>query len=132
MSIIDKIISTEATRRNVKLMLPILVYWAKTGQKGHTYGDLIKAIGKKKFSGIGHALYAVQNVLNALAKQEDCEIPTLNSLCKNAKTNLPSEGFEFVEPKYNELRNKRVYVEGLDSKAVNYPTLELGVTQIGT
>lgn len=44
MSIIDKTISTEATRRNVKLMLPVLVYWAKTGQKEHTYGDLISAI----------------------------------------------------------------------------------------
>lgn len=85
MSIIDKTISTEATRRNVKLMLPVLVYWAKTGQKEHTYGDLISAIGKERFSGIGHALYAVQSVLNALAEQEDCDIPTLNSLCKNAK-----------------------------------------------
>lgn len=121
MSIIDKTISTEATRRNVKLMLPVLVYWAKTGQKEHTYGDLISAIGKERFSGIGHALYAVQSVLNALAEQEDCDIPTLNSLCKNAKTNLPSEGFEFIEPKYNELGDgKRIFVEGLDSKAINY------------
>ena len=121
MSIIDKTISTEATRRNVKLMLPVLVYWAKTGQKEHTYGDLISAIGKERFSGIGHALYAVQSVLNALAEQEDCDIPTLNSLCKNAKTNLPSEGFEFIEPKYNELgEGKRIFVEGLDSKAINY------------
>ena len=36
---------------------------------------------------------------------------------------LPSEGFEFVSPKYNQLdeAGKRVFVEGLDSKALNYP-----------
>ena len=36
---------------------------------------------------------------------------------------LPSEGFEFVSPKYNSLddNGKRVFVEGLDSKAINYP-----------
>ena len=53
----------------------------------------------------------------------DKNIPTLNSLCKNAKTMLPSEGFEFVSPKYNQLDEdgKRVFVEGLDSKAFNYP-----------
>ena len=124
MSIIDNVISTEATRQNVRLMLPILIHWAKSGHNEHTYGDLIHAIGKSKFSGIGHALYAVQEVLNNLSKKAgNKNIPTLNSLCKNAKTMLPSEGFEFVSPKYNQLdeAGKRVFVEGLDSKALNYP-----------
>ena len=31
MDIIDSVISTEATRRNVRLMLPIMIHWAKTG-----------------------------------------------------------------------------------------------------
>lgn len=124
MSLIDNVISTEATRQNVRLMLPILIHWAKSGHNEHTYGDLIHAIGKSKFSGIGHALYAVQEVLNNLSKKAgNKNIPTLNSLCKNAKTMLPSEGFEFVSPKYNQLdeAGKRVFVEGLDSKALNYP-----------
>lgn len=124
MSIIDNVISTEATRQNVRLMLPVLIHWAKSGHNEHTYGDLIHAIGKSKFSGIGHALYAVQEVLNALSRKAgNKEIPTLNSLCKNAMTMLPSEGFEFVSPKYNQLDEdgKRVFVEGLDSKACNYP-----------
>ena len=124
MNIIDDVISTEATRQNVRLMLPVLIHWAKSGHNAHTYGDLIHAIGKSKFSGIGHALYAVQEVLNALSsKSGNKDIPTLNSLCKNAKTMLPSEGFEFVSPKYNKLDEvgKRVFVEGLDSKACNYP-----------
>ena len=42
MDIIDNVISTEATRRNVRLMLPIMIHWAKTGQKEHTYDDLIQ------------------------------------------------------------------------------------------
>lgn len=124
MSLIDNVISTEATRQNVRLMLPILIHWAKSGHNEHTYGDLIHAIGKSKFSGIGHALYAVQEVMNALSKNAgNKDIPTLNSICKNAKTMLPSEGFEFVSPKYNQLDEdgKRVFVEGLDSKACNYP-----------
>lgn len=105
-------------------MLPVLIHWAKSGHNAHTYGDLIHAIGKSKFSGIGHALYAVQEVLNSLSKKTgNKDIPTLNSLCKNAKTMLPSEGFEFVSPKYNKLdeAGKRVFIEGLDSKACNYP-----------
>lgn len=123
MNIIDDVIGTEATRKNVRLMLPVMIHWAKTGHNEHTYGDLAHAIGKSKFSGIGHALYSVQEVLNELSDKTNREIPTLNSLCKNAKTMLPSEGFEFVSPRYNDLdeNGKRIFVEGLDSKAINYP-----------
>ena len=36
---------------------------------------------------------------------------------------LPSEGFEFVSPQYNDLdeNGKRVFVKGLDSNAMNFP-----------
>lgn len=123
MDIIDNVISTEATRRNVRLMLPIMIHWAKTGHKEHTYDDLIHAIGKQKFSGIGYALGCVQNVLEELSRMTKRDIPPLNSLCKNAKTMLPSDGFGYVSKKYNSLddNGKRVFVEGLDSNAINYP-----------
>lgn len=123
MNIIDNAISTEATRKNVRLMIPVIIHWAKTGHNEHTYGDLAHAIGKSKFSGIGHALYFVQQVLDNLSTKSSREIPTLNSLCKNAKTMLPSEGFEFVSPQYNDLdeNGKRVFVKGLDSNAMNFP-----------
>ena len=123
MNIIDNAISTEATRNNVRLMIPVMIHWAKTGHNEHTYGDLAHAIGKSKFSGIGHALYFVQQVLDNLSTKSSREIPTLNSLCKNAKTMLPSEGFEFVSPQYNYLdeNGKRVFVKGLDSNAMNFP-----------
>lgn len=123
MNIIDDAISTEATRKNVRLMIPVMIHWAKTGHNEHTYGDLAHAIGKSKFLGIGHALYFVQQVLDNLSTKSCREIPTLNSLCKNAKTMLPSEGFEFVSPQYNDLdeNGKRVFVKGLDSNAMNFP-----------
>ena len=123
MNIIDDAISTEATRNNVRLMIPVMIHWAKTGHNEHTYGDLAHAIGKSKFSGIGHALYFVQQVLDNLSTKSSREIPTLNSLCKNSKTMLPSEGFEFVSPQYNYLdeNGKRVFVKGLDSNAMNFP-----------
>ena len=133
MNIIEETISTEATRRNVRLMIPVMVHWAKTGHNEHSYGDLIHAIGKSHFSGIGHALYAVQEVLNALSKQSGKKIPTLNSLCKNTKTMLPSEGFEFVSPKYNELdeNGKRKFVTGLDTDALNFPFWDWVLKELG-
>lgn len=133
MNIIEKTISTEATRRNVRLMIPVMVHWAKTGHNEHSYGDLIHAIGKTQFSGIGHALYAVQKVLNALSEQTGRGIPTLNSLCKNAKTMLPSDGFEFVSPKYNELddNGKRKFVTGLDTDAIKYPFWDWVLKELG-
>jgi len=123
MDIIHTVVGTEATRENVRLMLPVLIHWAKTGQDNHTYGDLTHAIGKSKFSGIGHALYSVQAVLEELAKRTGKnDIPTLNSLCKNSKTFLPSEGFEYVSPKYKGMNEneKSIFVEGLDSRAIKY------------
>lgn len=121
-NIIDDIIPTEATRKNVRAMLPVLVYWAKTGQTNHTYGDLTRAIGKTKFSGIGYSLYAIQTVLNELSDITGRYIPTLNSLAKNSKTRIPSEGFEFVSKTYNDqdYNGKLTFVEGLDSKATKY------------
>lgn len=122
MDIINRVIETKRTRDNVRLMIPVLIHWAKTGHNRSTYGNLTHAIGKTKFSGIGHSLYAVQKVLNKLSEETRREIPTLNSLCKNSKTMLPAEGFEYVSVNYNALEDnaKRIFVEGLDSKAISY------------
>ena len=124
--IIVQAVKTDKTRKNVRLMIPIMVHWAKTGQKHHTYGELIHAIGKETFSGIGHALYSVQCVidqLNDTIEDINKKVPTLNSLCKNAKNMLPSEGFEYVESNYNELspEGKELFVDGLDNRAIEYP-----------
>lgn len=122
-NIIDTVVTTEKSRKIVRIMIPLLIRWAKLGLTNKTYGDINKALGYEKFSGIGHQLYSVQNVIDALSEKFDREIPTLNCLVKNASSMLPSEGFEFVSEKYNELdeAGKRVFVAGLDSDAVNYP-----------
>lgn len=122
MDIINTVVKTKRTRDNVRLMIPVLIHWAKTGQNRRTYGELTHAIGKTKFSGIGHSLYAVQEVINKLSEETGREIPTLNSLCKNSKSMLPAEGFEYIEANYNKWKEKakRIFVEGLDSKAISY------------
>ncbi len=122
-NIIDTVVTTEKSRKIVRIMIPLLIRWAKLGLTNKTYGDINKALGYEKFSGIGHQLYSVQNVIDALSEETGRDIPTLNSLAKNATTMLPSEGFEFVSEKYNELDDagKRVFVAGLDSDAVNFP-----------
>ena len=89
MNIIDKVISTPATRSNVRRAIPVLVYWATTGQTNRRYNDLIKALGYARFSGIGHVLGCIQEVINALAKETGKSIPTLNTLCKrDGKTTM--------------------------------------------
>lgn len=127
MDIINTVVETKRTRDNVRLMIPVFIHWAKTGQNRRTYGDLTHAICKTKFSGIGYSLYAVQKVLNRLSEEEKNkgkvkEIPTLNSFCKKSKSMLPAEGFEYIEPNYNKWKDKakRIFVEGLDSKAISY------------
>lgn len=52
MDIINTVVETKRTRDNFRLMIPVLIHWAKTGQNRRTYGDLTHAIGKTKFSGI--------------------------------------------------------------------------------
>lgn len=126
MNIIDKVISTEATRANVRKAIPVLVYWATTGQTNRRYNDLIKALGYNRFSGIGHVLGCIQEVIDALSKETGKTIPTLNTLCKrDGKTDndmLPADGFDYVEPNYSSLsdESKKAFVTGLDRRAVDY------------
>lgn len=126
MDIIDKVISTQATRANVRRAIPVLVYWATTGQTNRRYNDLIKALGYTRFSGIGHVLGCIQEVINALTKETGKTIPTLNTLCKrDGKTDddmLPADGFDYVEPNYSSLsdESKKAFVAGLDRRAVEY------------
>lgn len=47
MNYIDTTIHTVATQANVKNAIPVLIYWAKSGQIEHTYDDLIKSLAYK-------------------------------------------------------------------------------------
>jgi hypothetical protein len=46
----------------------------------NTYGDLIKELGMTRFSGIGYVLGSIDDVLKALGKKINQDIPTLNAL----------------------------------------------------
>lgn len=126
MNIINIVITTEATRLNVRRAIPVLVYWASTEQTNCRYNDLIKALGSTRFSGIGHVLGCVQEVIGTLAKETGRKIPTLNTLCKReGKTEndmLPADGFDYVEPNYSSLsdESKKAFVAGIDSRVVEY------------
>ena len=80
MNYIENAITTEATLANIRKAIPVLIYWAKSGQTELTYDDLIKSLGYKRFSGIDHVLGAAQEVFNLLVDKKDKDIPTLNSL----------------------------------------------------
>lgn len=133
MDIIDTIILTEKTRENVRKAIPVLIHWAQTGQTNHTYSDLIIALGKNRFSGVGHVLGMVQDVIEALAEKLETKIPTLNSLIKDKTTGLPAAGFSYVEPSYNTWSDegKRIFVKGLDEEAINYPHWNMILDELG-
>lgn len=122
MNIIDSVIDTEKTRRNVRIMLPIMIHWAKTGQNHHTYDELIKALGYKQFSGIGYPLGRIQDVIDKLNSVSNKEIPTLNTMVKKTPGGLPSYGFEYVEKQYADCSQleKREMVTLCDNRACSY------------
>ena len=132
-NIIDTVVSTPRSRELVRLIIPILIRWAKSGKTDSTYGDLIHALGMVRYSGIGRQLGDVQNVIDALQPMSDVHIPTLNSLVKSRITKLPSDGFDFVSKKYSSLdtAGKIVFVEGLDSNAIKFKRWDWVLEQLG-
>lgn len=133
MNIIDSTIPTEATRNNVKAMLPVLIHWAKSGQTHHTYEDIANAIGKKRGTWIGHVLGCIQDVIDALSKQSGRNIPTLNALVNQKSTGLPADGFEYVSKKYREMssQDKRIYVDGLNKRTCEYTHWDWVLSALG-
>lgn len=121
-NIIDSTIKTHRSRELMRLIIPILIQWAKSGKTDATYGELIHLLGMKAFTAIGDQLENVQKVLNALQKESGVIIPTLNSLVKSKASNLPSDGFGSISKRYNELNKeeKKIFVAGLDSKAIKF------------
>ncbi len=121
--IIDEVIPQERSRELARLIIPILIRWAKQGQTNKTYNHLIKELGYKIFSGIGKQLGKVDQVFKRFREETgDNNIPMLNSLVKDKNTMLPSEGFSIVYPNYENMTNeeKKLLVIGLDTKAIEY------------
>ncbi len=121
--ILEKTIPTEKMRAIVSTMIPHLIRWAQNGETDKTYLDMIHILNMPRWSGIGRALGSVEDVMQVLRKDSGkSDIPSLNALCKNTSTKLPSEGFSYVYKEYDKMpvEAKRIFVEGVNQKAVKY------------
>lgn len=130
--IIDAIVPTPRSQELVRLIIPILIRWAKSGKTDMTYGDLNMAVVGRRQYRLGHQLGQVHKVIDELQSRSGIEIPTLNTLVKNQK-GFPSPGFVVVYPHYNKLNDeeKRVFVEGMDSKAIKFKRWDWVLNQLG-
>ncbi len=120
-NLIKNICNTKRTAELVSLSIPILVRWAKSGITTNTYGDLIKELGMKRFSGIGHTLGCVEDVISALRQETGEQIPTLNALV-HGKDGIPSYGFSYVYTDYDSypLEVKKALVNAENAKTIGY------------
>ena len=120
-NLIAEVCKTEKTIKNVSLAIPILIRWAQSGVTTATYADLIHEMGMTRFSGIGHVLGYIEDVLAELRKATKRTIPTLNALVRG-KTGLPSDGFSYVFSEYDSYpyNVKRALADKLNADAVAY------------
>ena len=104
-------------------MIPVLVRWAQTSwDRTHYYSDLTKAIGLKT-NQIGRMMGEVQTILDKYFESIGSkEKITLNALVVNKGSNLPSDGFDFVNSNYSKLSpdSKRGEVMKLNRVAHEY------------
>lgn len=124
-NLIKEICETAKTIDNVKKAIPILIRWAQNGITNNHYKDLNRELGYTTFSGIGHVLGCVEIVIKELSATPEFKgtpIPTLNALCTNSSTNLPSYGFEFVLKIYASLskEEQRRIVSSYNDEALRY------------
>lgn len=131
--LIDDIVPQKKSREIVKKMIPILVRWAKQGHTTNTYGDLIKELGKKRFSGIGTQLGMIDDVFKRFEELTGEKIPTLNALVKSKSTMLPSTGFSYVYKSYPNMEDeeKRHLVALLNNDAINYRNWDWVLSSLG-
>lgn len=120
--IIEDVVKTQKTRELVRKMIPIMIGWAVNGEHQRTYGDMNRKLGYTHFMGIANVLGRIDDVISALRMASGMDIPSLNSLCKNAHTKLPSDGFSYVHPHYKDMSDeeKQLFVKGVDEKLSEY------------
>ncbi|MDE6003568.1 MAG: hypothetical protein K2G76_08800 [Prevotella sp.] len=132
----EEVIPASITREKVKLIIPILVEWAKAGASNKTYGDLNKRIGYKsgRNSSIGHMLGTSNLVLKRLHELTGEYIPTPNSLVCNAKAGIPSDGLSFViKEDYDDMPKeiKKELIRQLNSEAIHYDKWDWVLSMLG-
>lgn len=124
-NLIAEVCEREKTTENVSKAIPVLIRWAQHKISYKHYEDLNRELGYGRFSGIGHVLGCLDVVLKRLSEMPEfskCEIPTLNALCTNKSTGLPSYGFDFVRGDYNSMdtETKAKIVKGYNTEAFDY------------
>lgn len=133
-NVIESVIRTNRSRELVSQIIPILISWAKLRLTNKTYGDLLSALGYTSYSGIGRQLGNVETVLRKLRESTGAvDIPTLNALVKNPKSDLPADGFEFVYPNYKKLSvpEKKIFIAGINEKACAYTKWNWVLKELG-
>lgn len=124
-TLIAEVCGTEKTTINVSKAIPVMIRWAQHGITNMHYENLNRELGYSRFSGIGHVLGCIDLVLTQLSEMPEFkgeEIPTLNALCTNKSTGLPSYGFDFVRSDYNSYDDeaKKLIVAGYNTNAISY------------
>lgn len=130
--LIDEICTGKKSPDIIRRMIPILIGWAKRGYMQKTYGDLIKALGYTRFSGIGNCLGKLQLVINKLCEVTGENIPSLNALVNN-KDGLPSDGFSFVLDGYDTLsdKDKKEIARMYNETAISFQKWDWVLAQLG-
>lgn len=129
--LIREVCKTKRTTELVSLSIPILVRWAQNGCTSNTYRELIKELGMSKYSGIGHILGRIEDVIDALRKETNEPIPTLNALVRG-KDGLPSYGFSYVYAEYDSYPPvvKKALVNAENAKAIEYELWDTVLRQL--
>lgn len=130
--IIDEVCHGAKAPSIARIIIPVLIQWAKSGETHHTYGDIFPYLGYTRYSNIGNDLGNICDIFQELSKLTGEDIPTLNTLVKG-KNGLPSAGFDYVYPKYSELsiEPQRSTVRLLESKALSYDKWDWVLAQLG-
>lgn len=132
--IINEVCTGAKSPAAVKQMIPVLVSWAKRHETHHTYRELNTLLGYTKgCQAIGHFLGCVKLVFVRLSQETGEEIPTLNALVTNQKNGLPSDGFNYVYPNYDQLddEGKKLIAKTVNQIAFEYKNWDWVLASLG-
>lgn len=111
-------------QQRARLVLPILVRQAQAGQPIF-YEDLADEVGMPNPRNLNFPLGCIGDALSDLSVEWDREIPHIQALVKNQRTNLPGPGFDgFLEQKGERWRNaaeRKAIIEAYWARIAAYP-----------
>ncbi len=131
-SVIDFCVTTEASNRLVRQIIPILARRAMSNQGPLTYGELALIIDHGT-TRLGYQLGCIIDVIEALRNATGQRVPHLTGLCKNAYTGLPGGSFDRIWPGYAYLSDneKANAVAQVNQEAYDYQDWPKALTYLG-